>query len=53
MLTVFLGLGSAFGYVIHDFLMVKVVRAVAVWTAMAWSMGTARTTFIMKKSCVT
>jgi drug/metabolite transporter (DMT)-like permease len=40
MLTVILGLGSAFGYVIHDFLMMKVVRAVAVWTAMAWSMGT-------------
>lgn len=40
MLTVFLGLGSALGYVFHDFLMVKVVRAVAVWTAMTWSMGT-------------
>jgi drug/metabolite transporter (DMT)-like permease len=40
MLTVFLGLGSALGYVLHDYLMVKVVRAVAVWTAMAWSMGT-------------
>lgn len=39
MLTVVLGLGSAFGYVLHDFLMVKVVRAVAVWTAMCWSMG--------------
>jgi drug/metabolite transporter (DMT)-like permease len=39
MLTVILGLGSALGYVLHDFLMVKVVRAVAVWTAMSWSMG--------------
>jgi drug/metabolite transporter (DMT)-like permease len=41
MLTVFLGLGSAMGYVLHDFLMVKVVRAVAVWTAMTWSMAAA------------
>jgi drug/metabolite transporter (DMT)-like permease len=40
MLTVILGLGSALGYVLHDYLMVKVVRAVAVWTAMCWSMGT-------------
>ena len=39
MLTVVLGLGSALGYVLHDYLMVKVVRAVAVWTAMCWSMG--------------
>ncbi len=39
MLTVVLGLGSAMGYVLHDFLMVKVVRAVAVWTAMCWAMG--------------
>ena len=39
MLTVVLGLGSALGYALHDFLMVKVVRAVAVWTAMSWSMG--------------
>ena len=39
MLTVILGLGSALGYVLHDYLMVKVVRAVAVWTAMSWSMG--------------
>ena len=39
MLTVVLGLGSALGYVMHDFLMVKVVRAVSVWTAMCWSMG--------------
>ncbi|HTX69689.1 MAG TPA: EamA family transporter [Thermoleophilia bacterium] len=39
MLTVLLGLGSALGYVLHDYLMVKVVRSVAVWTAMCWSMG--------------
>ena len=30
MLTVVLGLGSALGYAVHDFLMVKVVRAAAV-----------------------
>jgi drug/metabolite transporter (DMT)-like permease len=40
MLTVVLGLGSALGYAVHDFLMVKVVRAAAVWTALCWSMGT-------------
>ena len=39
MLTVVLGLGSALGYALHDFLMVKVVRAAAVWTALTWSMG--------------
>ena len=39
MLTVVLGLGSALGYALHDFLMVKVVRATAVWTAMSWSMA--------------
>jgi drug/metabolite transporter (DMT)-like permease len=39
MLTVVLGLGSALGYALHDFLMVRVVRAVALWTAMSWSMG--------------
>jgi drug/metabolite transporter (DMT)-like permease len=39
MLTVVLGLGSALGYAVHDFLMVKVVRAAAVWTALVWSMG--------------
>jgi len=38
-LTVALGLGSALGYALHDFLMVKVVRAAAVWTALTWSMG--------------
>ena len=38
MLTVVLGLGSALGYAMHDFLMVKVVRAAAVWTALTWSM---------------
>jgi drug/metabolite transporter (DMT)-like permease len=39
MLTVVFGLGSALGYALHDFLMVKVVRAAAVWTAMSWSMA--------------
>jgi drug/metabolite transporter (DMT)-like permease len=39
MLTVVFGLGSALGYALHDFLMVKVVRAAAVWTALTWSMG--------------
>ena len=39
MLTVVLGLGSALGYALHDYLMVKVVRATAVWTAMSWSMA--------------
>ena len=39
MLTIVLGLGSALGYALHDFLMVKVVRAAAVWTALTWSMG--------------
>ena len=39
MLTVVLGLGSALGYALHDFLMVKVVRAAAVWTALTWSMA--------------
>lgn len=39
MLTVILGLGSALGYVLHDYLMVKVVRATVVWTALTWSMG--------------
>jgi drug/metabolite transporter (DMT)-like permease len=39
-LTVVLGLGSALGYALHDYLMVKVVRAAAVWTALTWSMGT-------------
>jgi len=38
-LTVVLGLGSALGYALHDFLMVKVVRAAAIWTALTWSMG--------------
>ena len=39
MLTVVFGLGSALGYALHDFFMVKVVRAAAIWTAMSWSMG--------------
>ncbi len=39
MLTVVLGLGSALGYALHDFLMVKVVRATTVLTAMSWAMA--------------
>jgi drug/metabolite transporter (DMT)-like permease len=39
MLTVVLALGSALGYALHDFLMVKVVRGAAVLTALTWSMG--------------
>jgi 1,4-dihydroxy-2-naphthoate octaprenyltransferase len=39
-LTVAVGLGSSLGYALHDYLMVKVVRAAAVWTALTWSMGT-------------
>ena len=34
MLTVALGLGSALDCALHDFLMVKVVRAAAIWTAL-------------------
>ncbi len=41
MLTILFGLGTSVGYALHDFLMVKVVRAVSVWTALTWSMGTA------------
>ena len=39
MLTVAIGLSSALGYALHDFLMVKVVRVASVWTGLAWSMG--------------
>ena len=41
MLTVLLGFGTATGYALHDFLMVKVVRAASVWTGLTWSMGVA------------
>ncbi len=41
MLTILFGLGTSVGYALHDFLMVKVVRAVSVWTGLTWSMGTA------------
>lgn len=41
MLTILFGFGTSVGYALHDFLMVKVVRAVSVWTALTWSMGTA------------
>jgi drug/metabolite transporter (DMT)-like permease len=40
-LTVLLGFGTAVGYAMHDFLMVKVVRAASVWTGLTWSMGVA------------
>jgi drug/metabolite transporter (DMT)-like permease len=38
-LTVLAGLGSAFGYAFHDYLMVRVVRAVSVWTALTWALS--------------
>jgi drug/metabolite transporter (DMT)-like permease len=38
-LTILLGLGSAFCYALVDLLMVKVVRAVPVATAMVWLVG--------------
>jgi hypothetical protein len=38
-LTAVIGLGSAPGYALHDFLMVRVVRPVTVLTALTWSMG--------------
>ena len=41
MLTILFGFGTSVGYALHDFLMVKVVRAVSVWTGLTWSMGTA------------
>lgn len=37
--TVLAGLGSALGYALHDFLMVRVVRATSVWTALTWAMS--------------
>jgi drug/metabolite transporter (DMT)-like permease len=37
-LTVVLGLGSAFGYAVHDFLMVKVVRGASLWAALTFVM---------------
>ncbi len=41
MLTILFGFGTSVGYALHDFLMVKVVRAASVWTGLTWSMGTA------------
>jgi drug/metabolite transporter (DMT)-like permease len=41
MLTILLGLGTSAGYAMHDFLMVRVVRTVSLWTGLTWSMGTA------------
>jgi drug/metabolite transporter (DMT)-like permease len=37
-LTVVFGLGSAFGYAVHDYLLVRIVRSVSVWTALLWVM---------------
>jgi len=39
--TVLAGLGSALGYALHDYLMVRVVRAVSLWTALTWAMTAA------------
>jgi drug/metabolite transporter (DMT)-like permease len=38
MLTVASGLASAFGYAVHDYLLVRIVRAVSLWTALLWVM---------------
>jgi drug/metabolite transporter (DMT)-like permease len=38
MLTVVFGLGSAFGYAVHDYLMVRIVRSASLWTALLWVM---------------
>lgn len=38
MLTVVFGLGSAFGYAVHDYLLVRIVRSVSLWTALLWVM---------------
>jgi drug/metabolite transporter (DMT)-like permease len=36
MLTVVFGLGSAFGYAVHDYLVVRIVRSASLWTALLW-----------------
>lgn len=38
MLTVAFGLASALGYAVHDYLLVRIVRSVSVWTALMWVM---------------
>jgi drug/metabolite transporter (DMT)-like permease len=38
MLTVASGLASAFGYAVHDYLLVRIVRSVSLWTALLWVM---------------
>jgi len=38
MLTVAAGLASAFGYAVHDYLLVRIVRSASLWTALAWVM---------------
>jgi drug/metabolite transporter (DMT)-like permease len=38
MLTVASGLASAFGYAVHDYLLVRIVRSASLWTALMWVM---------------
>ena len=38
MLTVVTGLASAFGYAVHDYLLVRIVRSASLWTALLWVM---------------
>jgi drug/metabolite transporter (DMT)-like permease len=38
MLTVASGLASAFGYAVHDYLLVRIVRSASLWTALLWVM---------------
>lgn len=38
MITVFTGLASAFGYAVHDYLLVRIVRSASLWTALLWVM---------------
>ncbi len=38
MLTVASGLASALGYAVHDYLLVRIVRAASLWTALLWVM---------------
>ena len=38
MLTVASGLASAFGYAVHDYLLLRIVRSASLWTALLWVM---------------
>jgi drug/metabolite transporter (DMT)-like permease len=38
MLTVASGLASAFGYAVHDYLLIRIVRSASLWTALLWVM---------------